>query len=174
MIGFLFMLAYSRSYVHYLFIVFSSATLCMAIIISSGCARKGLVSQEALRIRKIKDFVEHVEDLYEKGDIGIISLFSQDYMKEHPTLKDDIKEDFFLFTSISLDMFISRIEEKGEDLEVTIHWKGTWTKDENAYPNGGTMVMIIPADHNIFIKDMAGKSPFGISRLIQDMSNGED
>lgn len=136
----------------------------------TGCSKKVLIPEEALEIKKIVDFIHRTEEMYEQGDRELFSLFSRKYLDNNPEMKKRIEEDFFMFSHISLDVMIYRVEMRDGDMNITIHWTGLWKAREKTYMEGGTMILVVTSNYNLLIKRIGGKSPFGISRLFHDQS----
>jgi hypothetical protein len=133
---------------------------CLSII--SGCAGKVILSDDAIKIRNTVDFINQLKNLYEQHDEGILSLFSTDYLSESG-MKDSISQDMKMFSAISLNFFIDRIEVDKDLVNVSVHWKGSWENGDKIFKNGGSAVILIRSGDGLKVVDIKGDSPYGIS-----------
>jgi len=134
----------------------------LALSIISGCAGKVILSDDAIRIRNTVDKINQLKELYEQHDEGMLSLFSSEYLSESG-MKDDISQDIRRFGSISLSIFIDRIEIDKDLVNVSVHWKGSWGDGDKILKDGGSAVIIIRSGDGLKVVDIKGDSPFGIS-----------
>ena len=133
----------------------------LAISIISGCAGKVILSDDAIKIRNTVDIINQLKDLYEKHDEGMLSLFSNDYLSESG-MKDAISQDIKMFSAISLNIFIDRIEVDKDLVNVSVHWSGSWGSGEKTLREGGSAVVIIRSGDGFKVTDIKGDSPFGM------------
>ena len=134
----------------------------LAVSIISGCAGKVIMSDDALRIRNTVDMIDRLKELYEQRDEGMLSLFSSEYLSESG-IKDAISRDMSRFGSISLSIFIDRIEVDKDLINVSVHWSGSWDNGEKISRDGGSSVIIIRSGDDLKVVDIKGDSPFGKS-----------
>ena len=134
----------------------------LAISIISGCAGKVILSDDAIKIRNTVDMINQLKELYQQHDEGMLSLFSSEYLSESG-MKDDISQDIRRFGSISLSIFIDRIEIDKDLVNVSVHWKGSWENGDKIFKDGGSAVIIIRSGDGLKVVDIKGDSPFGIS-----------
>lgn len=146
--------------------LFISLLLITTTIIISGCAGKAIPSEDAARIRKTSDFVNELKDLYERRNERVLAMFSEEYLSSAGETKKAILKDLERFNSISLNLFIDRIEMSDEHVNVTVHWNGTWKGTEKTFREGGSMVLLTSYGDPIRIMGVKGNSPFGISRML--------
>ncbi len=125
-----------------------------------------ILSDDAVRIRKIDNFVKDMEVLYEQHDERILDLFSQEYLRETKDMGTAILQDMKRFNKISLSLFIDRIEIYKENLSISLQWDGAWEDSEKTYREGGSMVLITSYGDDIRITGIRGDSPFGVSQMI--------
>ena len=134
--------------------------------IINGCAGKAILSDDAAAIRKTSDFVNELKDLYERRDEHVLALFSQEYLTSAGEMRKAILKDLERFNSISLNLFIDRIEMSGEQVNITVHWNGAWKGTEKTFREGGSMVLLASYGDPIRITGVKGDSPFGISSML--------
>jgi len=132
----------------------------LAVSIISGCAGKAILSDDVIRIRNTVDMIDRLKELYEQHDEGMLSLFSSEYLSESG-IKDAISRDMRRFGSISLSIFIDRIEVDKDLVNVSVHWKGSWANGDKTVKDGGSAVFIIVSGDGLKVSDIKGDSPFG-------------
>ena len=132
----------------------------LAVSIISGCAGKVIMSDDALRIRNTVDMIDRIKELYEQRDEGMLSLFSSEYLSGSG-IKDALSRDMSRFGSISLSIFIDRIEVDKDLVNVSVHWKGSWANGDKTFKDGGSAVFIIVSGDGLKVSDIKGDSPFG-------------
>jgi len=169
MIAFLPMLinlfSYKKLYMKFTGLIIPSLIIFLILPSITGCGGKVILTEEAVRTRKIYDFVYELKDLYEQHDEQILSKFSQEYIKDASWIREGVLEDFKRFKTISMSIFIDRIETFKENVHISIHWNGTWKDDKKTYIEGGSVVLLISNDGDtIQITGLKGDSPFGISK----------
>ena len=132
----------------------------LALSIISGCAGKVILSDDAIRIRNTVDIIDQLKELYEQHDEGMLSLFSSEYLSESG-IKDALSRDMSRFGSISLSIFIDRIEVDKDLVNISVHWKGSWANGDKTFKDGGSAVFIIVSGDGLKMSDIKGDSPFG-------------
>ncbi len=145
--------------------------LFLLLIGITGCGGKILLSDDAVRIRKISDFVNELKGLYEQRDEQALSMFSPEYLATEKEMRSSILRDMERFNTISLSLFIDRIEMNSEDVNISIHWNGTWKNAKRTYREGGSMVLLTSYGDRIRITGIKGDSPFGVSRIFDGDEN---
>ena len=148
--------------------ILTCALLILLLAIIPGCSRKFILSDDAVRIRNIHEFVRELRGLYEQRDIKILTRFSPDFLTE---IGDPIQKDFEKFNSISLDLFTDRIEMYNGDVNISIQWNGIWKSSEKTYREGGSMVLLTRYGEEIKIIGIKGDSPFGITSSLGNSDN---
>ncbi|MBI5286726.1 MAG: hypothetical protein HY878_03945 [Deltaproteobacteria bacterium] len=133
----------------------------------AGCGGKVILSDDAVRIRKIYDFVHELKGLYEQRDEHILSMFSQEYLGDAKEIRGAILKDIDRFNSISLNIFIDRIETNQGNIDISIQWTGIWKDINKTYREGGSMVLLASYGDTIQITGIRGDSPFGVSCLLK-------
>ncbi len=135
----------------------------LALSIISGCAGKVILSDDAIRTRNIVDTINQIKNLYEQHDESMLSLFTADYLSASG-MKDSISHDMKRFNTISLNIFIDRIEVDKDLIFVSVHWSGSWGNGDKSLREGGSAVIIIRSGDGLKVADIRGDSPFGISK----------
>lgn len=138
----------------------------LLLLITAGCGGKVILSEDAVRIRKVNDFVNELKTLYEQRDARVLDLFSQEFFIEAKEVKGAILRDLERFNTISLNLFIDRVEMGGEDVKISVQWNGTWEDKVKTYREGGSMVLLTSYGNIIRITGIKGDPPFGISRIL--------
>ena len=146
-------------------------SLFLIITLITGCAGKVILSDDAVRIRKVTDFVYEIKDLYEQRNENLLAMFSSEYLASAGDLKTAILKDMEGFDNISLSLFIDRIEMSDEHVNISIHWNGAWKGPEKTFREGGSMVLLTSYGDPIRIMGFKGDSPFGISRMLNRHEN---
>ncbi|MBI5192505.1 MAG: hypothetical protein HZA08_03555 [Nitrospirae bacterium] len=138
----------------------------LPVITLTGCGGKTILSEDAVKTRNIHDYVFKLKKLYEEHDERLTSMFSREYFPKE--FNDAILNDFSSFNSMSLTLFVDRIQFNKGNADVTIHWNGTWkdnkTDNGKTLIEGGSMVLLIQYEDSIKITGIKGNSPFGISK----------
>lgn len=150
---------------------FSISIFFLLLLIIAGCSGKVILSEDAIRIRKVNDFVNELKTLYEQRDARVLDLFSQEFLIEAKEVKGAILRDFERFDTISLNLFIDRVEMSGEDVKISVQWSGRWEDTVKTYREGGSMVLLTSYGSVIRITGIKGDSPFGISRILNHHEN---
>lgn len=138
----------------------------LLLLIIAGCGGKVILSEDAVRIRKVNDFVSELKTLYEQRDVHLPDLFSQEFFIEKKEVKGAILRDLERFNTISLNLSIDRVEMSGENVKISVQWNGTWKDKVKTYREGGSMVLLASYGNVIRITGIKGDSPFGISRIL--------
>ncbi|MDD5433980.1 MAG: hypothetical protein PH343_00990 [Nitrospira sp.] len=136
------------------------------VISLTGCGGKTILTEDAVKIRNIHDYVNKLKDLYEQHDEQLASMFTQEHFSK--VEKDAILQDFSKYNNIHLKVFIDKIQINKGNVDVTIHWNGTWKENEKAFLAGGSMVLLLQYEDTIKVTGIKGDSPFGISRSIME------
>lgn len=157
--------SYNKLYLKFTGLIVSSLMIFLILPSITGCGGKVILTEEAVRTRKIYDFVYELKDLYEQRDEQILSKFSQEYIKDASWVREGVLEDFKRFNTISMNIFIDRIETFKENVRISLHWNGTWKDDKKTYIEGGSVVLqTSDVENSIQITGLKGDSPFGISK----------
>lgn len=143
----------------------------LLLLIIAGCGGKVILSDDAVRIRKVNDFVNELKTLSEQRDDHLLDLFSQEFFIEVKELKRAILRDLERFDTISLNLLIDRVEMSGKNVKISIQWNGTWKDTVKTYREGGSMVLLTSYENTIRITGIKGDSPFGISRILNNHEN---
>ncbi len=127
----------------------------------TGCGGKAILSNDAVKTRNIHDYVNKLKDLYEQRDERVTSMFAPEYLSKDA--KDAIQKDFARFNNINMKFFVDKIQTNKGNVDVTIHWNGTWKENEKTFLAGGSMLLQLQYEDTIRVIGIKGDSPFGIS-----------
>ena len=143
-------------------VVFVLIFISIASVISmTGCGGKAILSDDAVKTRNIHDYVNKLKDLYEQRDERVTSMFAPEYLSKDA--KDAIQKDFARFNNINMKFFVDKIQTNKGNVDVTIHWNGTWKENEKTFLAGGSMLLQLQYEDTIRVIGIKGDSPFGIS-----------
>lgn len=142
----------------YSFLLYAFSVLILSVM--PGCAGNVPLSDDSMRIRNTVDIVNQMENLYENRDEGLLSLFTPEYLSEAGH-RDAILNDMKRSSSISMLIFIERIEIDKDIVNVTVHWNGSWSNGGKTIRSGGSAVLVLTSGNGLNIADIKGDSPFG-------------
>lgn len=88
-------------------------------------------------------------------------LLPQDKLDE---LRRQVDLDFEAFAVISLEFKIERVVIEKDDIDVFIHWQGTWKRDANdmGIRQRGHARLQWNGTHSILLRSAQGDLPFGM------------
>lgn len=155
-----------------LLIVITLITVIPALTLT-GCSGKKVLSDDAVKFKNIHEYVNKLKELYEQRDEHVTSLFSREYLTKD--LTEGILKDFEKFNNISMKFYIEKVEVEKSNVDITVHWNGTWKAVEKTYIEGGSMVLMMQYEDAISstgrITGIKGDKPFGISKRLLDHEN---
>src|SRR3712207_6473860 len=97
----------------------------------AACSSKTLQDPEdPERFRRIDQAVDALREAYQREDGARLAslMLPIDSLEQ---LQRDAEADFEAFDGIALDFKIERILIEGDDIDVYVHWQGTWKKDRD-------------------------------------------
>lgn len=130
-----------------------------------GCSsEKSLYPEDSARFLRIDRAIETLRSAYVQKDISAIEDLSIP-LERIEELKEAIRQDFETFQTIELDFSIDRIMIDGHQIEVFLHWRGTWTvkpADPGIRERGHGMLRWVGV-HSILLQHVEGDLPFGMA-----------
>ncbi len=135
--------------------------LAVAVI---GCSSKTIrYPAEHERLLRIDQALESLRSAYEQKDRSGFHamLLPVDQLDE---LRRQVDMDFETFSSISLEFKIERVVIEKEDIDVFIHWQGTWKRDADdmGVRQRGHARLQWVGTHSILLRSAQGDLPFGM------------
>ncbi|OQW32966.1 MAG: hypothetical protein A4E19_06355 [Nitrospira sp. SG-bin1] len=136
--------------------------LAMAV---AGCPSKTIrYPAEHERLLRIDQALESLRSAYQRKDrSGFHSmLLPQEPLDE---LKRQVDADFEAFSIISLEFKIERVMIEKDDVDVFIHWQGTWKRDagDMGIRQRGHARLQWVGTHSILLRSAQGDLPFGMN-----------
>ena len=138
--------------------------LLMLTVVAVGCPSKTIrYPAEHERLLRIDQALESLRSAYERKDrSGFQSmLLPQDQLDE---LRRQVDLDLEAFSTISLEFKIERVVIEKDDIDVFIHWQGTWKRDANdmGIRQRGHARLQWVGTHSILLRSAQGDLPFGM------------
>lgn len=138
--------------------------LLMLTMVAVGCPSKTIrYPAEHERLLRIDQALESLRSAYERKDwSGFQSmLLPQDQLDE---LRRQVDLDIEAFSAISLEFKIERVVIEKDDIDVFIHWQGTWKRDANdmGIRQRGHARLQWVGTHSILLRSVQGDLPFGM------------
>ncbi len=136
----------------------------MLTMVAVGCPSKTIrYPAEHERLLRIDQALESLRSAYERKDwSGFQSmLLPQDQLDE---LRRQVDLDIEAFSAISLEFKIERVVIEKDDIDVFIHWQGTWKRDANdmGIRQRGHARLQWVGTHSILLRSVQGDLPFGM------------
>ena len=133
-------------------------------VVLTGCPSKTIrYPAEHERLLRIDQALESLRSSYQRKDrAGFHSmLLPADQLNE---LRRQVDMDFEAFSDISLEFKIERVVIEKDDIDVLIHWQGTWKKDDNdtGIRQRGHARLQWVGTHSILLRSAQGDLPFGM------------
>lgn len=137
--------------------------LVLAVVIV-GCSSKTIrYPAEHERLLRIDQALESLRSAYQRKDrSGFHSmLLPLDQMDE---LQRQAEMDFEAFSAISLEFKTERVVIEKDEIDVFIHWQGTWKKDANdmGIRQRGLARLQWVGTQSILLRSAQGDLPFGM------------
>jgi len=133
---------------------------------STGCGGKAPVkpSEQSDKAAKAVQRLADMEKAYESRKMDdIVSGVSQDYKNGYAELLASLRKDSEMFSKVSVDIKIDRVEETKDDTRVVTHWTGTWTTKDGRTPEGrGEAVFVFANSEKAPLVDVIGDMPFSM------------
>ena len=133
--------------------------------IGLGCSSKPpRYPEDHARFERIVEAVETIRSAYVEKDIQTI----QDLLLPLEDLKrfeKEVEQDFQVFSSISLDFSIERVNIQEALITVHIQWQGVWEKSEGQPPLHvrGHGIVELSGNKVILLAAVGGDIPFGMA-----------
>ena len=129
-----------------------------------GCPSKTIrYPAEHERLLRIDQALESLRSAYQRKDrSGFHSmLVPLDHLDE---LRRQVDMDFETFSAISLEFKTERVVIEKDDIDVFIHWQGTWKRDANdmGIRQRGHARLQWAGTHSILLSSAQGDLPFGM------------
>jgi hypothetical protein len=138
--------------------------LLLAAVALAACSSKTVqYPEDHERFRRIDQAVEALRESYQRKDrSGFAGLMLP--LDQLEQLQREAEADFHAFHSIALDFKTERIMIEGDDIDVYVHWQGTWKKDpdEAGLRQRGHARLQWVGTHSILLRGVQGDLPFGM------------
>lgn len=137
----------------------------LIIGIGLGCSTKPpQYPEDHARFQRIVAAVETIRNAYVEKDIQTI----QDLLLPLEALKrfeKEVEHDFQVFSSISLDFSIERVNIRDELITVQVQWQGGWEKSVGQTPIHvrGHGILELSGNKVILLAAVGGDLPFGMA-----------
>src|SRR5512139_500855 len=129
-----------------------------------GCPSKTIrYPAEHERLLRIDQAVESLRNAYQQKDrSGFHAMLLP--LDQLDDLKRQVEMDFEAFSTITLEFKIERVIIEKEDIDVLIHWQGTWKKDANdmGFRQRGHARLQWVGTQSILLRSAQGDLPFGM------------
>lgn len=138
----------------------------MAVLAGAGCGGKtAQYPEDHERYLRIDKAVESLREAYTKKDGSAMAslMVPTDQLEQ---LQRDAESDFETFHGISLEFRVERIMIEGDDIDVHVHWQGTWKRnaeDAGLRQRGHSRLQWV-GTKAVLLRGVQGDSPFGMSR----------
>jgi hypothetical protein len=130
-----------------------------------GCPSKTVrYPAEHERLLRIDHAVETLRNAYQRKDrSGFHSLLLP--LDQLDDLKRQVDMDFDTFSAIALEFKIERVVIEKDDIDVLIHWQGTWKRDADdmGIRQRGYARLRWVGTHSILLRGAQGDLPFGMT-----------
>ncbi len=138
--------------------------LLLLAIAVSGCPSKTIqYPAEHERLLRIDQAVDSLRSAYQRKDRSGFQamMLPLDQMEE---LLRQAEMDFEAFHSIALEFNIERVVLEKDDIDVFVHWQGTWIKDANdaGVRQRGHARLQWVGTQSILLRRVEGDLPFGM------------
>lgn len=129
-----------------------------------GCPSKTIrYPAEHERLLRIDQALESLRSAYQRKERSEFHsmLMPLDQLDE---LRRQVDMDFEAFSAISLEFKIERVVIEKDDIDVFIHWQGTWKRDANdmGIRQRGHARLQWVGTHSILLRSAQGDLPFGM------------
>ncbi|MDK2741544.1 MAG: hypothetical protein H8K03_13510 [Nitrospira sp.] len=148
---------------------YSSASLFLGWLILLAMAVGGCPSKtiqypaEHERLLRIDQAVDSLRSAYQRKDRPGFQavMLPSDQMED---LQRQAEMDFEAFHSIALEFMIERVVIEKDDIDVFVHWQGTWMKDANdtGVRQRGHARLQWVGTQSILLRRVEGDLPFGM------------
>jgi hypothetical protein len=137
--------------------------LLLAIAVGGCSSKKIRYPEEHERLLRINQAVDSLREAYQQKDRARFRslLLPQAPLDE---LQRQAEMDFDTFEAIALEFKIERIMIEKDDIDILVHWQGTWKKDANdmgARQRGHAQLQWVGTP-SILLRSAQGDLPFGM------------
>lgn len=137
-----------------------------ALIFLFGCSSTSATKdqEEHARFERIIQAVESLRKAYiEKNETVVEELLLP--LESLEQLEEEIHKDFSVFSMISLNLFIERINIHGDLITVSIRWQGQWKRstEEAGIEASGHGILLWSGNQVILLTGLEGDLPFGMA-----------
>ncbi len=135
--------------------------LAIAIV---GCPSKTIrYPAEHERLLRIDQAVESLRSAYQRKNQSEFHALLLP-MEQLDELKRQVEMDFTAFSAISLEFKIERVVLEKDDINVLLHWQGTWKRDatDMGVRQRGLARLQWVGTHSILLRGAQGDVPFGM------------
>jgi hypothetical protein len=144
--------------------VASFVWLVVLAVVIVGCSSKTIrYPAEHERLLRIDQALESLRNAYERKDRSAFHamLLPVEQLDE---LRRQVDMDFEAFSAISLEFKIERVVIEKDDIDVFIHWQGTWKRDADdmGVRQRGHARLQWVGTHSILLRNAEGDLPFGM------------
>lgn len=140
------------------------AWLIVLAAVVAGCPSKTLrYPAEHERLIRLDHALESLRNAYQQKDrSGFRSVLLP--LDQSDDLQRLAEMDFEAFSAIALEFKIERVVIEKDDIDVFIHWQGTWKKDGNdmGVRQRGHARLQWVGTHSILLRSAQGDLPFGM------------
>jgi len=138
----------------------------MVVLAGAGCGGKtAQYPEDHERYLRIDKAVESLREAYTKKDGSAMAslMVPTDQLEQ---LQRDAESDFEAFHGISLEFRVERIMIEGDDIDVHVHWQGTWKRDaeDPGLRQRGHSRLQWVGTKAVLLRGVQGDSPFGMSQ----------
>ncbi|HEY5931392.1 MAG TPA: hypothetical protein VIT63_00660 [Nitrospira sp.] len=138
--------------------------LIVLAVVIVGCPSKTVrYPAEHERLLRIDQALESLRSAYQRKDRSAFRamLLPLDQLDE---LRRQADMDFEAFSAIFLEFKIERVAIEKDDIDVFIHWQGTWKRDVNdmGIRQRGHARLEWVGTHSILLRSAQGDLPFGM------------
>jgi hypothetical protein len=138
--------------------------LIVLAVVVVGCPSKTIrYPAEHERLLRIDHALESLRNAYQQKDrAGFRAMLLP--LDQLDDLQQQAEMDFQAFSAISLEFTIERVVIEKDDIDVFIHWQGTWKRDADdmgVRQRGHARLQWI-GTHSILLRSAQGDLPFGM------------
>jgi hypothetical protein len=138
--------------------------LIVLAIVVVGCPSKTIrYPAEHERLLRIDQALESLRSAYQRKDrSGFHAMLLP--LDELDELKRQAELDFEAFSAISIEFKTERVVIEKDDIDVLIHWQGTWKRDADdiRIRQRGYARLQWVGTHSILLRSAQGDLPFGM------------
>ena len=139
--------------------------LVLLTIALGGCSTKTIrYPQDHERFQRIDQAVESLRTTYQdenRSGFQSLLMLPSDQLEE---LQRQAEMDFEAFQTIALEFTVERVLIEGDNVDVLVHWQGTWKKeaDDPGIRQRGHARLQWVGTQTILLRAVQGDLPFGM------------